>query len=198
MQLRDKWRQLIASSSVDARTFKNDDELAAYKASKPADETVLDVSRWLSRVTLDVIGTAGFGYEFGAITGEHNDLAEAFQKMISPGGGRKKPTVGTLLAGRYIQMALGWFPFDFAKYVPNERVQSVARGFEVMETETKKIVQDKKRQVAEEGVDSLKNDRKDLMTLLRECARSEEARGRWRLIIIAEQSDQTWVATRRP
>jgi hypothetical protein len=129
-------------------------------------EAVLDVSRWLSRVTLDVIGTAGFGYEFGAITGEKNELAEVFQKMLSPPGGRSKPSIWNLLAGRYIQAVLGYFPVDLAKYVPNERVRTVARMFETMETQTKNIVAGKKAQVKAEGLDSK---RKDLMTLLRKC-----------------------------
>lgn len=112
-----------------------------------------------------MIGTAGFGYEFGSINGERNELAEAFGKMLSPPGGRSKPTILNLLAGRYIQAALGYFPVDLAKYVPNERLRTVARMFETMETRTKEIVASKKAQVKAEGLDSK---RKDLMTLLRE------------------------------
>ncbi|KAK1235950.1 hypothetical protein PQX77_000817 [Marasmius sp. AFHP31] len=45
----------------------------------------IDVLHWLSRMTLDVIGQAGFNYQFNAISGEHNPLNEAFSKVFSSG-----------------------------------------------------------------------------------------------------------------
>jgi hypothetical protein len=45
---------------------------------------------WLSRATLDIIGLAGFGYDFGSVAsggsqgeaGEENELLGAFQTMF--------------------------------------------------------------------------------------------------------------------
>ncbi|KAL0064343.1 hypothetical protein AAF712_008789 [Marasmius tenuissimus] len=45
----------------------------------------VDVLHWLSRMTLDVIGQAGFNYQFNAISGQHNPLNEAFSKVFSSG-----------------------------------------------------------------------------------------------------------------
>ncbi|KAG7448645.1 cytochrome P450 [Guyanagaster necrorhizus] len=44
----------------------------------PDQSTVLDVSSWISRATLDAIGQAAFDYEFGALDDSDNVLAKAF------------------------------------------------------------------------------------------------------------------------
>lgn len=53
------------------------------EAKKP----VIDVSSWLGRVTLDIIGDAGFDHKFEAVTRREEDMDDAiyssFQKMMS-------------------------------------------------------------------------------------------------------------------
>ncbi|KAF9265256.1 cytochrome P450 [Marasmius fiardii PR-910] len=45
----------------------------------------VDVVPWLSRMTLDVIGLAGFDYQFSALSGKPNELNKAFSHIFSPG-----------------------------------------------------------------------------------------------------------------
>ncbi|KDR82630.1 hypothetical protein GALMADRAFT_220617 [Galerina marginata CBS 339.88] len=45
--------------------------------------TRVDVLVWLGRATLDVIGLAGFGYAFNALTDDSNELARAFGVIFS-------------------------------------------------------------------------------------------------------------------
>lgn len=42
----------------------------------------LDALSWLSKMTLDVIGEAGFNYRFNALKSEGNELNEAFKTMF--------------------------------------------------------------------------------------------------------------------
>ncbi|KAG8953675.1 hypothetical protein FRC04_001879 [Tulasnella sp. 424] len=42
----------------------------------------IDVLGWLSRATLDIIGEAGFGYQFNALVDESNELSVAFNKIF--------------------------------------------------------------------------------------------------------------------
>ncbi|KAG8969024.1 hypothetical protein FRB90_010771, partial [Tulasnella sp. 427] len=42
----------------------------------------IDVLGWLSRATLDIIGDAGFGYQFNALVDETNELSVAFNKIF--------------------------------------------------------------------------------------------------------------------
>lgn len=43
----------------------------------------LDVSSWLQRLTLDVIGLAGFGYDFDTLNGGSSILSQSFHTMMS-------------------------------------------------------------------------------------------------------------------
>jgi len=47
----------------------------------------IDVLRYLGQCTLDVIGLAGFDYDFASLSDDDNELAEAFRKMMSAGQG---------------------------------------------------------------------------------------------------------------
>ncbi|KAN0087796.1 Cytochrome P450 [Tylopilus felleus] len=43
----------------------------------------IDVLVWLSRATLDVIGIAGFGYRFNALSGQNDELADAYHLIFT-------------------------------------------------------------------------------------------------------------------
>ncbi|KAI6042618.1 cytochrome P450 [Pisolithus marmoratus] len=43
----------------------------------------IDVLPWLSKATLDVIGLAGFGYQFNALAGENDEFADAYHLIFS-------------------------------------------------------------------------------------------------------------------
>ncbi|KAL0575360.1 hypothetical protein V5O48_006611 [Marasmius crinis-equi] len=45
----------------------------------------IDVLSWLGRMTLDVIGQAGFNYQFDALSGKQNELNEAFSHIFESG-----------------------------------------------------------------------------------------------------------------
>jgi cytochrome P450 len=61
-------------------------ELFLHKVSESDHSTgaQIDVMSWLTRMTLDVIGIAGFDYQFEALTDKKNELSEAFAMMFSP------------------------------------------------------------------------------------------------------------------
>jgi len=167
IQLRDKLHELIEASTTDPTCFASDDALAAYQSSKPEGEIVLNVSTWLSRVTLDVIGQAGFGYSFGAVEGKTTKLAEAFQNMFAAGGTRKPLTPFMITIGRGLGKLIAVVPFDISGWLPIDRLKRLKAGLEALEEESRKIVQERKKVVEAEGEESLTSS-KDLMSLLRE------------------------------
>lgn len=59
-QLRDVWIQAVQEHD-----------------SQPIDDIV-----WLSKATLDVVGLAGFGYQFNALAGENDELANAYHVIF--------------------------------------------------------------------------------------------------------------------
>ncbi|KAJ3811392.1 cytochrome P450 [Lentinula lateritia] len=48
----------------------------------PSNGKVINVTHWLPRITLDVIGESAFGYDFGALDGRANELGEIFKHML--------------------------------------------------------------------------------------------------------------------
>lgn len=48
--------------------------------------SVLNVSSWASRVTLDIIGSAGMGHDFNAIENPQNELATKYRDIFEPSG----------------------------------------------------------------------------------------------------------------
>ncbi|KAI0083798.1 cytochrome P450 [Irpex rosettiformis] len=76
--LRDRWLEEIAKSGTG--------------------DTHVDAMTWLSKTTLDIIGLAGFNYNFGALnpTGEINELNEAFNTVFTA---TTEPRVFSMLQG---------------------------------------------------------------------------------------------------
>ncbi|THV01377.1 cytochrome P450 [Dendrothele bispora CBS 962.96] len=58
-------------------------DIWAAQVSQEGSSAQLDVLSWLSRMTLDVIGLAGFNYKFDALSGEINELNKAFNTVFS-------------------------------------------------------------------------------------------------------------------
>ena len=52
--------------------------------SAAQDGAVMNVGSWASRCTLDIIGVAGLGRDFGAIKDEHNKLVATYETIIKP------------------------------------------------------------------------------------------------------------------
>lgn len=58
--------------------------------AKNGDSAQVDILSWLSRMTLDVIGLAGFNYRFDSLNphAPPNELSGAFEEMFNPSGAR--------------------------------------------------------------------------------------------------------------
>lgn len=128
---------------------------AVAKKAKLEDKSqygVVNVYNWLSRATLDVIGLAGFDYEFGALDDDDNELARVFADMLQP----RKINLRRILVGlsmRYIP-AIGNIPIG--------GVKRIMRAREVMAKESNKMMQ-QRRKMAEAG--ELEG-KKDLLSLI--------------------------------
>lgn len=51
--------------------------------SGEAEPGVVDIMAWLGRATLDVVGLAGFDYEFDSLALKDNELSKAFKEMLA-------------------------------------------------------------------------------------------------------------------
>jgi cytochrome P450 len=96
-ELKEKLLALIADESIEA----------APTPAKPEDKVQggkkIDVMRYLGQTTLDVIGIAGFAYDFKSLSTEDNELAEAYRKMFS-----QTQSITKLGIAQAIIPGLGW------------------------------------------------------------------------------------------
>jgi hypothetical protein len=197
-QLRDLWNDLIDSdASGDATAWKDADAAQAYKAVKPEGESVIELTQWLNRLTLDIIGLCGFGYAFESLEGKkENRLGQAFTTMFSGSGGRK-PTVPGVLVGRLAGMLIRALPvFKLADYIPLKRLRAIRAGFRTLEEESLKIIESKQGAVEKDGMDSIRGS-KDLIALLRTCSSLLSYLSPFAQILLPVQSRQLRVTASR-
>lgn len=83
---------------------------AISEANDTKDANVVEVSDWLSRATLDIIGVAGMGQDFGALKDPHNKLSATYKSVFNP------PR-----SARYMQMAGMFIPHSFLSALPIKR-----------------------------------------------------------------------------
>ncbi|KAA1472890.1 cytochrome P450 [Dentipellis sp. KUC8613] len=127
------------------------------KDLSPGEGATLDVCRWISRATFDVIGIAGFDYQFNAIHNEDNELFCAYKDMFE---------VAVSQGQSMIKSVLGiYFPI-INKIFPDERTRAVSRGQETIQRVASQLVQEKKRKLEEGEKTGKLYEGRDLLTLL--------------------------------
>ncbi|KAI5476048.1 cytochrome P450, family 46, subfamily A (cholesterol 24(S)-hydroxylase) [Pseudohyphozyma bogoriensis] len=165
-RLRDLWTDLINEKTVEKDMFKNDAAASAYREQRDdvEPEAVLDVSNWMSRLTIEIIGLAGFGYTFGSFDPDARTapLESAFRGMMNTS--KERLTPGGLLIGLTMVNTINRFPL--LQYLPLDALAQVRDGFRTIEQEARKIVEEAKNEVLGSGSEASIKQRKDLMALL--------------------------------
>ena len=117
-ELRDCWDKIIGPSSIPYPTPPSTPppgdkkcNTANFSSIKgiPRGSTV-DVCDWMNRVTLDVIGLAGFGYTFDSLMDRREEVCTAFREMLR--AAEKPPGFKELLALWFPiieRILVGWF-----------------------------------------------------------------------------------------
>ncbi|GAA5837435.1 hypothetical protein JCM5353_007110 [Sporobolomyces roseus] len=192
-KLRDIWTNLVKTGADDQKAFATPEAFDEYRKKKPEEEITIDIMPWLSRLTLDIIGVAGFGYHFDSLNRSENKLANAFSGMFSPSAVSKKPKPSAFFIQRIIGFLIRALPIlNIAKWIPNERIQRVRQGFATLESESRTIIESKQGEVEKDGLESVRGS-KDLIALLLKSASTdakakmtaEELRGQLTTFLLA-------------
>lgn len=141
IQLRDVWSTMTVASEHTTR---------------------IDIMPWLSKMTLDVIGLAGFNYEFNALnaTDKPNELNQAFSVMFSAG---QQMSI--------IPILKGWIPL--LRWIPSDRDRKIDAAQKTMGRIGSQLLHDAKAAVisslgAEKGgsIEKSSLQGRDLLSLL--------------------------------
>ncbi|KAJ3784687.1 cytochrome P450 [Lentinula aff. detonsa] len=153
----------------------------------------LNVLDWISKMTLDVIGRAGFNYEFDTLkeNGESNKLAQAFAAIFSDLDMEK---------AKFQPWTVLQTLFPILRVLPPVKIPGLDSAQETMDKIGKELLQESKEAIKNSG-DDIRNLRsKDLLTLLVKSNMSGEpshrmsdedvlARTTWALFALVQHLD---------
>lgn len=147
-QLVRTWDKIVEDTQgPDEKPFILGQSIPSARASR-AREPVFDVSFWLSKVTLDIIGECGFGHDFRSLeltdSETEDDLASqmsALFKQIS--GARLWDFLRTYLQG---QPGLQWI-----QYLPSKRAEQRKALYNAVMGSAQKIIAAKRAEISKES-----------------------------------------------
>lgn len=113
----------------------------------------IEISRLLGKTTLDVIGLAGFGYEFDSLHDPENELALALELMLSAG---QNPSPLHILQ----EILPG------GQYLPSKRIATQKASLETTHRIGKALVEEKKAAVRAGEASIEKGKGKDLLSMV--------------------------------
>ncbi|KAL2756221.1 hypothetical protein ACRALDRAFT_1034009 [Sodiomyces alcalophilus JCM 7366] len=109
-------------------------------ADSPTTATaVLEVGAWASRVTLDIIGVAGLGHDFGAIRNPDNPLVRTYQHVFKPSR-----------QGQLLGLASLFLPGRLVRMIPVERNNDILRASRVIRSTCRDLIREKKDKLAKD------------------------------------------------
>ncbi|RPD78482.1 cytochrome P450 [Lentinus tigrinus ALCF2SS1-7] len=122
----------------------------------------IDVIKSLSKMTLDVIGLAGFNYHFDSLSGKPNELAEAFNEIFDP-----SPSFTFMLFARNFLPVLNAIPDARIKRIDHAQATMRRIGLELVAEKKAAIMRERYESKEKEGGVERKDMRgRDLLTLL--------------------------------
>lgn len=112
----------------------------ASKAAESEDKkktAVIEVGHWASRITLDIIGVAGLGRDFGAIADPTNELSLIYQRVFAPTRqARILGLLGLFINGRILNM------------LPIKRNKDIYRAAQMIRGVCADLIKEKKQKLA--------------------------------------------------
>jgi len=116
----------------------------------------LDVCRWVSRATFDVIGLAGFDYHFNAIQNEDNELFNAYKDMFEV----------SISQTQHLRKALDYYAPICGRLFPDKATYVVRKGRATINRVATQLIQEKKRRIQESEDSGKPYEGRDLLSHL--------------------------------
>ncbi|SPJ77997.1 related to Fum15 protein (cytochrome P450 family protein) [Fusarium torulosum] len=101
------------------------------------DQAQVEISSWASRATLDIIGLAGMGRDFGAVQNPDNKLAQTYKQIFKPS------RQAQILA--FVGMII---PMQFITKLPFRRNEDIAKAASEIRAVCNDLIQEKKAKMA--------------------------------------------------
>lgn len=101
------------------------------------DGTVVELSSWLSRCTLDIIGIAGLGYNFDSINDPNSELLKTYQTVFAPTS-----------QARILALLGPIVPIPLLRLLPLQRNHDTLTASRTVRAVSRQLIQEKQRSLA--------------------------------------------------
>jgi cytochrome P450 len=106
-----------------------------YQHSEGQPAKAIELGGWCSRVTLDIIGIAGFGQDFGALRDPTNELYQIYSRLVQPG-----------FIGKIFRMIEVFLPLSFLRKIPVKWNRDLDNATDTIRTSCRRIIDTKREQ----------------------------------------------------
>lgn len=108
-------------------------EILKNEIDKKAPDNVVEIGGWASRATLDIIGAAGLGQDFGALQNPNTELNTTYRKIFTPSR-----------AAQLMGLLSFFFPLFILEKLPIERNGQMFEAQRVIRSVSRDIIRQKK------------------------------------------------------
>ncbi|KAI1211052.1 cytochrome P450 [Annulohypoxylon truncatum] len=112
-------------------------EASIQDPEKAKKTSIIEVGEWASRVTLDIIGLAGFGQDFGSIQDPKAELSETYRSVFKPSRQAQRLAFLSLI-----------FPNWLLARLPIKRNNDINAAAETIRNVCRRLIQEKKEKLA--------------------------------------------------
>ncbi|WVO15485.1 hypothetical protein L204_103143 [Cryptococcus depauperatus] len=150
-QLRAKWLSIIEGDESEQPSPTPEKDIDKVQGGRK-----MDVMHFLAKTTLDIIGVAGFNYDFNALSEPHNELSGAYMNMMQAG---MDVTLFVILQSI----------IPILQHIPTKRDRIIKESKKKTQEIGLRIINEKKRMVMETclaGLDEKEDIGKDLLSIL--------------------------------
>ncbi|KAF9454954.1 cytochrome P450 [Macrolepiota fuliginosa MF-IS2] len=144
-ELRERWLKILSSSATSRSTTE----------PEKTGDTIIDVSHWISRASFDVIGLAGFNYNFHALGEESEPVYMAYRRMFAIADR------GLNFRG-LLDLYAPWLRILW----PGRDNTVIDESLKIIDRAGRKLVANKKAEITNENCCAQEKSDKDLLSLL--------------------------------
>jgi cytochrome P450 len=134
-QVTEKMTALVESGGMESNGTATSN--GSTEKPAPKDTGIIELSNWSSRVTLDIIGTAGMGHDFNAIEDPSSELNKCYRQVFQPDRSR-----------RWIQILSLVVPFWVLSKLPFKRNADVREARALIRRVCLELIEEKKAKLA--------------------------------------------------
>ena len=124
------------TDNLTAAKQKEADTAASEKSHEAQDPAVIEVGEWASRATLDIIGVAGMGQDFGAIQDPNTPLNKTYRSLF-------KPSRQAQILGLLNLILPGWL----VKNLPIKRNGDIQEAAKIIRATCRQLIRAKKEKL---------------------------------------------------